>query len=285
MIISKGTKWVYIINNVLLVLGRSLLWLWVRYHDWGFFSVSPSDGIEFWNKQQTLPSKFPAGNDGANGGSSTSTWSWSIWTIQPWVVQLCLKRISATVSAFIIETLEVLGWSNLNFMTFVLLLLTLFVSLRHGSMTCSVITIYFIIDTPIIGLTNDGRVLTAITTNLGSCRCRYELELCSEWVWVEIPTVGGINLLIGNHYFTPGTKLEVITDYFWLFENILDTNNFCVIILWDFNAPGFNWESGSPLPNCHYYSELKGIVLYTPPHVFLPLDSPLTLLTAITCLT
>jgi hypothetical protein len=26
----------------------------------------------------------------------------------------------------------------------------------------------------------------------------------------------------------------------------------------DFNAPGFEWEQGLSLPNCHYYSRLKG---------------------------
>jgi hypothetical protein len=43
----------------------------------------------------------------------------------------------------------------LNFMaTFMLQFLTLFVALWHGSITCSVITIYFIIDTSFIGLTS-----------------------------------------------------------------------------------------------------------------------------------
>jgi hypothetical protein len=33
----------------------------------------------------------------------------------------------------------------------------------------------------------------------------------------------------------------------YLLENFLDTNNFSVILLRDFNAPGFNWEIRSPL--------------------------------------
>jgi hypothetical protein len=31
----------------------------------------------------------------------------------------------------------------------------------------------------------------------------------------------------------------------------------------DFNTLGFNGESGTPLPNCHYYSKLKGDAIYT----------------------
>jgi hypothetical protein len=35
---------------------------------------------------------------------------------------------------------------------------------------------------------------------------------------------------------------------------MLDTNNFCVVLF---------GESGLPLPNCHYYSKLKGGAIYT----------------------
>ncbi|PNF31813.1 hypothetical protein B7P43_G09329, partial [Cryptotermes secundus] len=108
-----------------------------------------------------------------------------------------------------------------------------------------------------------GGVLTAIPSSLGSCRRRYDLELCSECVWVEIPTVDSHNLLIGNHYFSPDTPPGVIINYFQLLENKLDTNCFRVVLLGDFNVPGFNWIRGSPLPNCHYYAKLKGDAIYT----------------------
>jgi hypothetical protein len=94
--------------------------------------------------------------------------------------------------------------------------------------------------------------LTAITASLCSCSRRYDLELCSECIWVEIPTADGISILIGNHYFPPDTKPEVITDYFRHHENTLDTN-----------SPGFNWDSGTLLPKCYYYSKLKGDAKYT----------------------
>jgi hypothetical protein len=54
----------------------------------------------------------------------------------------------------------------------------------------------------------------------------------------------------------------VIIDYFHLLENKLDTNSFHIVLLGDFNAPGFNWVRGSPLPGCHYYSKLKGDAIY-----------------------
>jgi hypothetical protein len=65
-------------------------------------------------------------------------------------------------------------------------------------------------------------------------------------------------MLIGNHYLSPDTKAEVITDYFHHFENTQNTNNTRL-----FNAPGSKWENGTPLLKCHYYSKLKGDAIYT----------------------
>jgi hypothetical protein len=98
---------------------------------------------------------------------------------------------------------------------------------------------------------------------LGSCRSRFDLELCLEHVWVEFSTVDGPNLLVGNHYFPPDAKPQLITNYFHDLENMLDTNNFCVILLGDFNVPGFNWECGTSLPSSDHYSKLKGDAIYT----------------------
>jgi hypothetical protein len=70
-------------------------------------------------------------------------------------------------------------------------------------------------------------------------------------------------MLIGNHYFSPDTKPEVITNYFRHLENCLDTNNIRVNLLGDFNAPGFKWESGTLLPKSHFCSKLKGDAIYT----------------------
>jgi hypothetical protein len=52
-------------------------------------------------------------------------------------------------------------------------------------------------------------------------------------------------------------------NYFRFLENYLDTHNFHVIMVGDFNAPGFDWKSGLSLPNSYYYSKLKGDAIYT----------------------
>jgi hypothetical protein len=75
----------------------------------------------------------------------------------------------------------------------------------------------------------------------------------SDCEWVDIPTAGDISRFSGNYYFSPDTKPEVITAYFRHLENILYTNIIHVILLGDFNTPGFNWEAEAPLPKCHYY--------------------------------
>jgi hypothetical protein len=65
-----------------------------------------------------------------------------------------------------------------------------------------------------------------------------------------IPTLDGLNLLIGNHYFSP----ENISNYSRFVENKLDTHNFLVITVGDCNAPGFDWKNGLSVPNSHYTS-------------------------------
>jgi hypothetical protein len=63
------------------------------------------------------------------------------------------------------------------------------------------------------GLTGyGGGALTVVPTRLCSSmrRYMYGLALCFESVWVEIPTVDGINLPTGNHCFSPDTTAEVL---------------------------------------------------------------------------
>jgi hypothetical protein len=71
-----------------------------------------------------------------------------------------------------------------------------------------------------------------------------------------IVAIIGLNLLIGNHYFPPDTKPQIIANYFRFLENKLDTHNFRVIIVGDFNTPGFDWKFGLTLPNSHYYCDV-----------------------------
>jgi hypothetical protein len=111
--------------------------------------------------------------------------------------------------------------------------------------------------------TRGGGVLIALSFGGRSFKRKNDLELCEECAWVEFPTLDGFNLLIGNHYFSPDAKPERIVSYFRFLEDKLDTHNFRVIIVGDFNAPGFDWKRGLSLPNSHYYCKLKGEAIYT----------------------
>jgi hypothetical protein len=70
-------------------------------------------------------------------------------------------------------------------------------------------------------------------------------------------------LLIGNHYLHPDTTPEITANYFRFLENKLDTHNFRVIVVGDFNIPGLDWKPSLSLLNPHYYSKLKGDAIYT----------------------
>jgi hypothetical protein len=106
-------------------------------------------------------------------------------------------------------------------------------------------------------------VLIALSFGGRSFKRRNGLEVCEECVWVEIPTLDGFNLFIGNQYFSPDAKPENIANYFRFLEHKLDTHNFRVIIVGDFNAPGCYWKRRLSLPNSHYYCKLKGEAIYT----------------------
>jgi hypothetical protein len=58
-------------------------------------------------------------------------------------------------------------------------------------------------------------------------------------------------------------NLKTLLTTFDFLENYRDTHNFGVIMVVDFNAPGFDWKSGLSLPNSHYYSKLKGDAINT----------------------
>jgi hypothetical protein len=89
-------------------------------------------------------------------------------------------------------------------------------------------------------------------------------RILDKCVWIEISTLDSINLLIGNHYyFSLDAKTEVLTNYFHFLEDKLDTINFRVVMMGDFNTPGFDWYRGLSVPDCHYYSKLRGHAIYT----------------------
>jgi hypothetical protein len=51
------------------------------------------------------------------------------------------------------------------------------------------------------------------------------LNFFQECVWIEITVTDGRDLLIGNHYFAPDIKVDIIKSYFNFLENILDALN------------------------------------------------------------
>jgi hypothetical protein len=77
-------------------------------------------------------------------------------------------------------------------------------------------------------------------------------------VWVEIPVHDNYSLLIGNHYFPPDCDVKIIEVYLNFSEHNLSAHLYRVIILGDFTVPKYDWINGTPLPNCHYYSKIKG---------------------------
>jgi hypothetical protein len=110
-------------------------------------------------------------------------------------------------------------------------------------------------------VTRGGGVLTAVHSSFSSCKRRYKFELTYECVWIEIPIPDGFNLLVGNNYFPPNMDNKIIENYFNSLENKLNTKNFCVVLLGDFNVPGYDWVSGLPHANTHYYTKLRSEVI------------------------
>jgi exonuclease III len=112
-------------------------------------------------------------------------------------------------------------------------------------------------------LTRGGGVLTAVHQSLSGCKSRYDLELTSECVWIEIPLPGGFSLLVGNHYFSPNSDVKVIENYFNSLEIKLNPQNFRVVLGGDFNVPCSDWANGFPQANSHYYTKIRGDVVYS----------------------
>jgi hypothetical protein len=89
----------------------------------------------------------------------------------------------------------------------------LFDHLRYGSVTCTVISVYFLIAMSSVVLTGCILTIAAFTTLL-FWRCRYDLQLYPKCARFEISTFNRLDLFIDDHKFSPDTKAEVITDYF-----------------------------------------------------------------------
>jgi hypothetical protein len=66
-----------------------------------------------------------------------------------------------------------------------------------------------------------GGALIAISEADFGVKRRLDLEFFQECVWVEITLTDGRNLLIGNHYFTPDVKADIIKNYFNFFRKYI----------------------------------------------------------------
>jgi exonuclease III len=91
-----------------------------------------------------------------------------------------------------------------------------------------------------------GGVLTAVSSRVRSFKRRYDLQFYEECVWFEISTQNGRSLLIGNHYFPPDIKSEIMPKYLCSLEKTLDNRNHYVLLIGDFNVPNFDWQRGLP---------------------------------------
>jgi hypothetical protein len=108
-----------------------------------------------------------------------------------------------------------------------------------------------------------GGVLTAVTDTIFGVKRRPDLDFFFNLVWVEFTLSDGRNLLVGNHYFAPDIKVDIINNYFYFLEKSLDILNYRVLLFGDFNVPSFDWNNGSPSPNCHFYTKLKEDVIHS----------------------
>jgi hypothetical protein len=111
-----------------------------------------------------------------------------------------------------------------------------------------------------LSLARCDSVLTAVHQSLSGCKRWHDLELTSECVWIEIPLPDGV---VGNHCFSPNTDVKVIENYFNSLEIKLNPQNCLVVLLGDFNFPGFDWANGFPQANSHYYNKIRGDVVHS----------------------
>jgi hypothetical protein len=102
-----------------------------------------------------------------------------------------------------------------------------------------------------------GGVLIAVFSKSRSCKRKYDLQYYDECVWVEIPTQNGLSLLVGSHYFSPDTKVDIILQYYSFLENNLDTQNHNGVLVGDFNIPNFDRE-GHAFTNLSLLIQVKG---------------------------
>jgi hypothetical protein len=88
-------------------------------------------------------------------------------------------------------------------------------------------------------------------------------------VWVEILSFDGFNLLISNRCFVPDTTADTFRWYFVYLEYVLDTHNFCALLLGDFILPLFKVKLELSPAISQYHNKLIHFFL----HMFMQLIS------------
>jgi hypothetical protein len=76
--------------------------------------------------------------------------------------------------------------------------------------------------------------LIAVSETVFDAKRRYDLEYFQEYIWVEFSVIDGHNLPVGNHYFAPDIKVDIIKNYLKFLENVLDTCNCNCNCAWGF---------------------------------------------------
>jgi hypothetical protein len=148
------------------------------------------------------------------------------------------------------------------------IILKLYALLRRDLIICSVITICSLIIILFwsrqrlywFKLTRGGGVLSAVNLSFSCCKRRFDLQLTYECVSIEIPIPDGSNLLVGN--IPPNTDIKFIEIYFDSLGTKFNTLDVRVVLLGDFNVPGYDWVNGFLHVNSHYCTKLRGYVTH-----------------------
>lgn len=90
-----------------------------------------------------------------------------------------------------------------------------------------------------------GGTVIAVKKHLKVFR-RYDLDFNNiECTWVEIKLRDDFKLLIGNHYFPPTIRTDLLQNYVNFLEAAnIDSVSTKLLLVGDYNLPKFNWELG-----------------------------------------
>lgn len=74
-------------------------------------------------------------------------------------------------------------------------------------------------------------------------KCYFSTYVCPcQTCWVEIPCRDNSSLLTGTFYFRPGLSVTSFSEQMNLLSDKLHVQNYCILILGDFNVSDKNWD-------------------------------------------